>query len=189
MKTKKVAAVFKGMWYFLGVPIIWKSKSQKSVTLSSSKAEYFALSEAVDNIGAICMAENVSATSQTKHIDRRYHLVRVFVVDGFVKIVFVKITENKSDMFTKNVSGEAYDEHIDNYIMVRKDITRIGWTTWEGVRTIAAVWTDVVLPWHMNVVRGEISPVVLCKIIRVIEMNLQLEGVNVASKRYSTCKT
>jgi hypothetical protein len=72
------------------------------------------------------MAENVSATSRTKHIDTRYHFVREFVVDGFVKIVFVKTTENKSDMFTKNVSGEAYDVHIDNYIMDRKDITRNG---------------------------------------------------------------
>jgi hypothetical protein len=137
--------------FILGVPIIWKSKSQKSVTLSSSEAEYFVLGEAakdvkfivmvlqslgikvetpiiikVDNIGAIFMAENVSAASQTKHIDTHYHFVREFVVDGFAIIVFVKTTENKSDMFAKNVSGEAYDEHLDNYIMDRKDITRSG---------------------------------------------------------------
>jgi hypothetical protein len=37
----------------------------------------------------------------------------------------------------------------------------------------------------MNVMRGEFPPVVLHRIIRVIEMNLQLEGVNVASKRYT----
>jgi hypothetical protein len=48
--------------------------------------------------------------------------VQEFVVDGFVKIVFVKTTENKTDMFTKNMSGEAYDEHIDSYIMDRKDM-------------------------------------------------------------------
>jgi hypothetical protein len=35
-------------------------------------------------------------------------------------------TENKSEMFTNNVNGEAYDEHIDNYIMDHKDITRNG---------------------------------------------------------------
>jgi hypothetical protein len=52
--------------------------------------------------------------------------VQEFVVDGFVKIVFVKTTENKSDMFTKNVSGEDYDEHIENYIMDCKDITPNG---------------------------------------------------------------
>jgi uncharacterized protein YeeX (DUF496 family) len=39
------------------------------------------------------------------------------VVDCFVKIVFVKTTENKSVMFTKNMNGEAYDDNIDNYIV------------------------------------------------------------------------
>jgi hypothetical protein len=48
------------------------------------------------------------------------------VVDGVIKIVFVKTTENKSDMFTKNVSVEAYDDHIDNFIMDHKDITSNG---------------------------------------------------------------
>jgi hypothetical protein len=31
--------------YFCGAPISWKSKSSKSVTLSSTEAEYFAASE------------------------------------------------------------------------------------------------------------------------------------------------
>ena len=71
--------------FFMGVPFTWKSKSQKSVTLSSSEAEYLALSEAakeikfiyqllqsigieiklpitirVDNVGTILMSENTS---------------------------------------------------------------------------------------------------------------------------------
>jgi hypothetical protein len=137
--------------FVLGVPILWKSKSQKSVTLSSSEAEYFAMSEAVkevrfivmvleslgiqvttpiivkvDNVGAIFMAENVSATSRTKHIDTLCHFVREFVEEGFIKTIFVKTAENKSDIFTKNVSGEAYDDHIDNYNMDRNNISRNG---------------------------------------------------------------
>ena len=76
------------------VPVSWMSKSQKSVTLSSSKAKYVALSETakeirflyqhlkeneikveqpivvkVDNIGAIFMAENILVSPQTKHVD------------------------------------------------------------------------------------------------------------------------
>ena len=83
--------------FFMGVPIIWKSKSQKSIMLSSSEAEYVALLEAakeikfvyqlllsigiqvrlpivvrVDNVGAIFMSENTSTSGQTKHIDIRY---------------------------------------------------------------------------------------------------------------------
>jgi hypothetical protein len=72
----------------LGVPILWKSKSQKSVMLSSSEVKYFAMSDSVkdvrfivmvleslgirvetpitikvDSIGAIFVAENMSSTS------------------------------------------------------------------------------------------------------------------------------
>ena len=38
------------MIYLLGVPISWKSKGMKSVALSSSKAEYVALSEAAKEV-------------------------------------------------------------------------------------------------------------------------------------------
>ena len=80
--------------HFLGVPICWRSKAQKGVTLSSSEAEYVAMSEAVkeirfifylltsmlievkfpiivrcDNVGAIFMAENLSSGVYTKHAD------------------------------------------------------------------------------------------------------------------------
>ena len=78
----------------MGVPISWRSKGMKSVTLSLSEAECVALSEAakeiefvhqlligmgmkvelpivvcVDNLGAIFMSENVSVSQRTKHID------------------------------------------------------------------------------------------------------------------------
>jgi len=36
--------------FLLGVPIVWKSRSQKNMTLSSSKTEFIALSEAVKEI-------------------------------------------------------------------------------------------------------------------------------------------
>ena len=36
--------------YFCGVPIAWKSKGQKNITLSSSEAEYVACSEAVKEV-------------------------------------------------------------------------------------------------------------------------------------------
>jgi hypothetical protein len=83
--------------FLLGVPILWKSKAQRSVTLSSTEAEFVALLEAakdiksvaqvlesmgikvelpivvrVDNVGTIFMSENVSTTSQTRHVDLRY---------------------------------------------------------------------------------------------------------------------
>lgn len=67
----------------------------------------------VDNVGAIFMSENVSATSRTPHVDACYHYVREFIQEGFIKIIFVKSADNKSDMFTKNDNGETHD--FDNY--------------------------------------------------------------------------
>jgi hypothetical protein len=43
------------LMFILGVPIMWKSKSQKSVTLSSSEAEYCTLSEAAKDVKCMVM--------------------------------------------------------------------------------------------------------------------------------------
>ena len=127
--------------FLQGVPICWRSKGQKSVTLSSSKAELVALSEAakeikfiaqvlismglevrlpivcrVDNVGAIFMAKNTSTSQRAKHLDLRYRFLTEFIEEGFIKIIFVKTTENISDTFTKNVSSTIYEAHTKNYI-------------------------------------------------------------------------
>ena len=113
----------------------------RSVTLSSSEAEYVALAEAakevkfvyqvllsmgmkiktpiivrVDNVGAIFMAENVAVSQRTKHIDVKYRFVQEFVMDGFLRIIFVRTAENHADIFTKNVSGDLHDKHCANLI-------------------------------------------------------------------------
>jgi hypothetical protein len=135
--------------FLLGVPILWKSKAQRSVTLSSAEAEFVALSEAakdikfvaqvlesmgikvelpivvrVDNVGAIFMSENVSTTSRTRHVDVRYHYVREYVEDGFVRILFVRSEDNLADEFTKNVSGALYDAHVSIYMGEKKTMER-----------------------------------------------------------------
>ena len=137
--------------HLCNVPILWKSRLQKTVSLSSTEAEYYALSEAskeikfivqvllsidikvklpvivhVDNIGAIFMSENNTATSRTKHIDARYHFVREFIEDGFIKIIFVKSEDNQADIFTKNVNGDIYDKHLKECIIEENKITNTG---------------------------------------------------------------
>ena len=122
--------------YFLGVPISWRSKGQKSVTLSSTEAEYIAMSECakeikfvyqlldfmgikvklpiivnVDNIGAMFMANNVAISNRTKHVDIRAKYVTQMCVEGFLKVIFVKSEDNDSDLFTKNLSNELHMKH------------------------------------------------------------------------------
>jgi hypothetical protein len=109
--------------YLLIVPICWRSKSQKGVTLSSTEAEYVTISEAVkelkfiyyllsdlhikvnlpivvktDNIGAIFTSENASTGFRTWHVDTRHHFVQEFIKDGIIKIDFVRSVENDSDL-------------------------------------------------------------------------------------------
>jgi hypothetical protein len=76
----------------------------------------------VDNVGAIFMTENVTATSRTRHVDARYHYVREFVAEGFLNIIFVKSADNRSDMFTKNVSADVLGFHVKSYVVDRSEI-------------------------------------------------------------------
>ena len=91
--------------HFCGVPVAWKSKSMRSVVLSTTEAEYVAISEVVkeikfiyqllesmdvkvplpikvrvDNIGAIWLVNNSGVSERTKHVDTRAHFVRTYVI-------------------------------------------------------------------------------------------------------------
>ena len=80
--------------HFCGIPVVWKSKSMKIVVLSTTEAEYVAVSEVVkeikvlyqmlrsmeikvplpvnvqvDNVGASWLANNSSVSERTKHVD------------------------------------------------------------------------------------------------------------------------
>ena len=134
-----------GFIIYIGeVAVSWKSKGQKSVTLSSTEAEYVAISEVVreiifikqilefvgvsieypilvnvDNLGAIYLATNNQSSQRTKHVDIRYHFVREFIEDGIVKVQFVRSEDNNSDICTKNVNGELLDKHCDKFMEVK----------------------------------------------------------------------
>ena len=124
-----------------GCLVSWISKAQKAISLSSSEAEWYALSEAakevkfiaqilltmdipvqlpivvrVDNVGAIFMSESHSTTGKTKHIDIRHNFVRQYVDEGFLKIIFVKSEDNLSDGYTKNTSTEVYERHHGEFV-------------------------------------------------------------------------
>ena len=75
----------------------------------------------VDNVGAIFMAENVSTSQRTRHVDIRYASVREYIVEGFVKVIFVPTADNYSDGFTKNVSSEIYERHTPQHVISKKD--------------------------------------------------------------------
>jgi len=132
--------------FLCGVPIVWRSKQQKTVALSSSEAEFVVISEAVkeilfvlqllrtmeipdvmpmkvrvDNMGAIFMSENASSGIRTRHVDTQYHFVREQVAEKIVEIIFVRTDDNKADGFTKNVKGEVFEKHSKDFVWDKEE--------------------------------------------------------------------
>ncbi|KYN22489.1 Copia protein [Trachymyrmex cornetzi] len=109
-----------------GNVIHWKSRKQKSVTKSSTAAEYVALSEAVseiliikellcdfnvklenpinvfeDNSGAVSIAKFGNFTKRSKYIEVHYHFINENYVNGIIDIVKVSSEKNLADILTK----------------------------------------------------------------------------------------
>jgi len=131
--------------YFMNIPVCWLSSGQKSVTLSTTEAEYVACSEVlkevifilqllrhlqvkvqlpiqvhVDKIGEIFLAENQNSSDRIKHVDTRYHFVRQYIRDGTVLIEFFRSCDNDSDIFTKTTS-EIHHRHGEKLIWTKKE--------------------------------------------------------------------
>ena len=124
--SDKEISIYGYVIYFCGIPIAWRNKGMKSVVLSTTEAEYMALSEVVkelkfivqllqtmnmtvelpitvnvDNVGAIWLSNNRNIGDRTKHIDIRTSFVKEYQEDGKIIIKFVKSEDNEADMFTK----------------------------------------------------------------------------------------
>ena len=133
--------------YFSGVPVAWKSKSMRSVVLSTTEAEYVAISEVVkeikfiyqllesmnvkvplpikvrvDNIGAIWLVNNSGVSKRTKHVDTRAHFVKTYVINEVVTTQFVESSENISDIMTKNQQSSNYHNVQVNPVYTIKEM-------------------------------------------------------------------
>jgi hypothetical protein len=111
--------------YLAGAPVSWGATLQRSVALSTTEAEYMALSDACkeviwmrgllaelgypqgtttvfeDNHGAIALSENDVHHKRTKHIDVRYHFTRDCVEDKTVIMEYLHTKEMIADILTK----------------------------------------------------------------------------------------
>jgi hypothetical protein len=113
-----------------GCPIAWQSKKHSTTPLSSTEAEYYALSSAVrealflrqwfrvyrgqllqipietveikcDNVGAIHMSDHSTNHNRTKHVDIQHYFIREHVHQNKVRISYIKSADQLADILTK----------------------------------------------------------------------------------------
>jgi hypothetical protein len=117
-----------------GGAISWLSRKQATVALSTSEAEYVAMSCAAqeiiwlrrllgelgldvgestilyeDNRGAIAMSKNPMGHKRTKHIDIRYHFVREAVEAGTIDVRYCPSADMLADIFTKPIPKAQFE--------------------------------------------------------------------------------
>ncbi|XP_056848947.1 secreted RxLR effector protein 161-like [Raphanus sativus] len=116
-----------------GNTVSWRSSLQKVVALSTTEAEYMALSDAVregiwlkgiceelklnsgavevhcDSQSAIYLARNFVYREKTKHIATKYNFIRDIIADGIVELRKIHTSVNPADMLTKVLPEEKFE--------------------------------------------------------------------------------
>lgn len=114
-----------------GGAVSWASRKLQTVALSTTEAEYMALTDATkdiiwlrqllgsiglhqkypsclfsDNKGALDLAQSTECFhSRSKHIDIRYHFIKDVIEKGIIKLQFVPTENQPADFLTKNLVG------------------------------------------------------------------------------------
>ncbi len=123
---------------FCGAVITWSAKKQPTITLSSTEAEYMAMTHSgkeavflnhlfsdleipfkfpisllVDNQSTIALMENPIFHAHSKHIEVRHHWMREKTGDGTIQLEYVPMADQVADIFTKLLNSEKFRKFCD----------------------------------------------------------------------------
>ena len=128
--------------YFLkmaGGAISWTSRAQRTITLSSTEAEYMALSDCSrqvvwmhtllgklgykmkpipicgDNQGSIFITSNPVTEKWSKHIDIRFHYIWEVIERKLAEVFFIDGDKNPADLLTKNLGSVKFLQFRPRY--------------------------------------------------------------------------
>lgn len=68
-----------------------------------------------DNNGAIAQAKEPRSHQKSKHVSRRYHVIREIIARGDISIQKIPTEENLSDPLTKVLTQQKHDRHMHAY--------------------------------------------------------------------------
>ncbi|KAJ4820740.1 polyprotein [Rhynchospora pubera] len=124
-----------GQIFFYGTSIItWSSKKQTTVALSTTEAEYSAVTSAAcqgvwlrrlleelsckekgatilycDNQSTIAIGNNPVHHNRTKHIDTRFHFIRDLIEHGVFELQYISTNQQIADALTKPLTREKFN--------------------------------------------------------------------------------
>ena len=66
-----------------------------------------------DNNAAIANTKESRHHKMSKHIDRKFHVIKEFVESGFVTICKVASEDNLADPFTKTLMARRFEKQVE----------------------------------------------------------------------------